>query len=177
MGSFSLLWKVTHTHSIYKRWLRYFVLQKAFLAYSSARRKFLKKHLWNSLCLKKDQVQAFPIKHLLCMSLMFNKEQSWINRKRDRETGMVTDEERAHLNLKDEYVLPRFLTPSSTAPDSLIWRLCVRHQPGARGTRAWWAAGSFKKSLACWQDNQTWLNAKGERNRCDLQGGDGRRRR
>lgn len=94
MGSFSLPWKVTHTHSIYKRWLRYFVLQKAFLAYRSARRKFLKKHLWNSLCLKKDQVQAFPIKHLLCMSLMFNKEQSWINRKRDRDTERDRDGDR-----------------------------------------------------------------------------------
>ena len=66
MGSFSLQWKVTHTHSIYRRWLWYFVLQNAFMAYSSTRRKFLNNLLWNSLCLKKDQVQLFPIRHLFC---------------------------------------------------------------------------------------------------------------
>ena len=157
-----------------------FVLQKAFLAYSSTRRKFLKNHLWNSLCLQKDQVQPFPIQRLLCMSLVFNREQSWVNRKRDRDTERDRDGDRlreSSSELKNEYVLPKFLTPRSRAPDSLFWGLCVRHQPGARGTQAWWAAGSFKKSLACWQDDQTWLNARGERNRCDLQGGDGRRRR
>lgn len=66
MGSFSIQWKVTYTHSIYRRWLWYFVLQNAFMAYSSTRRKFLNNLLWNSLCLKKDQVQLFPIRHLFC---------------------------------------------------------------------------------------------------------------